>query len=78
MDENLGLDDNYPDVLELKREPKKIEYSQIHCRCWKIAGKTSFLLHTCKKKNKKSVKIHNSGYSWLLLGFYVSQKRDKK
>lgn len=76
MDENLGLDDNYPDVLELKREPKKIlriPKSMLGAgkRCWEDE---LLVVSWGKKACQKYI-------TWVTRsccrGFYVSQKGDK-
>lgn len=77
MDENLGLDDNYPDVLEVKGEPEKIQREKRSPKAATGAGKPRERRASYCILAKNCVKGHNFNYTWLLWGLYVSQGRDK-
>lgn len=73
----MGLDDNYADVLDVKRDHEKIQREQRIPRAATSAGKSKERPASYCVLAKNCVKGHNFNYTWLLWGLYISQGRDK-
>lgn len=69
----MGLDDNYPDVLDVKGEPENIQREQSIPGAATSAGKPEDKPASYCVLAKNCVKGHHFNYTWLLWGLYVSQ-----